>query len=89
MYLIVIGNPVFTLLCDFSFLYHVINGTVMSQQKRRFMHQMFAYTAEFRVRFLVTSQYTHKISHQVLLAAYSRRACLRHGSLCDTKISFV
>ena len=43
--------------------------SVMSQPKRRFTRQFFAQTDEFGVHFLMTSQYTHLISHWFLLAA--------------------
>ena len=43
--------------------------SVMSQRKRRFSRQCFAQTDEFRVHFLMTSQYTHLISRRFFLAA--------------------
>ena len=42
--------------------------SVMSQQKRRFSCQIFAWTGEFGVHFLMTSQYTHLISRRFLIA---------------------
>ena len=41
----------------------------MSQRKRRFSCQIFAWTGEFGVYFLMTSQYTHHISRRFLIAA--------------------
>ena len=40
----------------------------MSRRKRKFSRQFFAQTGEFRVHFLITSQYTHLISRRFLLA---------------------
>ena len=41
--------------------------SVMSQRKRRFSCQIFAWTGEFGVHFLMTSQYTHLISRRFWL----------------------
>ena len=42
--------------------------SVMSQRKRRFSRQIFAWTSEFGVHFLMTSQYTYLILCRFFIA---------------------